>query len=132
MHGGVAGWPQTVPRAELQAVVALLEHVDFAGHVILHANCQYAVDGILRVQAGWRPSQATAHGQLWSRVAAHAEGGLARVIGFKIKAHNDKAAVASGCPGQGWEANRLADALGQASRSRQWALARGHGHPAAG
>ncbi len=71
MHGGLEGWPQTIPRAEVQAVVEFLEHVDLARQLILYVDCQYVVDGILRVQAGWRPIQATAHGQLWSCVAAH-------------------------------------------------------------
>ncbi len=52
MHGGIEGWPQTVPRAELQAVDEILEHVDFVGQDTLYVDCQYVVDGILRVQAG--------------------------------------------------------------------------------
>ncbi len=54
----------------------------------------------------------TVRGGLWRRVAAHAEGRLAKRQVQKIKSHIGKAvAAAGGCPVQGWETDRLAGLL---------------------
>jgi ribonuclease HI len=115
--GGIEGKAQTVPRAELFAVVHFLEHV--IGHVTLYIDNKYVVDGIAKLRGGWRAEPKTEHGDLWGRFAEHVDGRLRQVDTRKIKSHLEKAAaMTAGVPLFAWEADRVADVLADEAAAR--------------
>ena len=125
MSGGLAqdDHEQTVPRAELFAVVHLLNCLSMSAGMVIHVyvDNKYVVDTMHCLIAGWRPGPETAHGELWAEAVVHI--GLLRdsVKIIKIKSHMElKQALAAGVPEAAWRANQAADSLadGAAKRAR--------------
>ena len=124
-YGGGVTWWQTVPRAELQAVIHFLCHVTIGPGVQVQLYCDnsYVVNQVQAFVAGWRPSVMTRHGDLWAdlldsdRAVAYLQCGSVKVT--KIKSHLTlPQAVAAGYGELAWRANEAADRLADEAARR--------------
>eukprot|EP00438_Fugacium_kawagutii_P036623 Skav217833 [mRNA] locus=scaffold889:526736:534677:+ [translate_table: standard] len=91
--GGVPGFIQTSPRAELTAVIsAFLFGVKFCNLFYIWTDCQLVVDGIRDFASHGPPSAATADHDLWDRLwnlwkQATQVGQLGKII--KLRSHQE-------------------------------------------
>eukprot|EP00438_Fugacium_kawagutii_P023514 Skav202876 [mRNA] locus=scaffold3541:201846:203042:- [translate_table: standard] len=91
--GGVPGFIQTSPRAELTAVIsAFLYGVKFCNLFYIWTDCQLVVDGIRDFASHGPPSAATADHDLWDRLwnlwkQATQAGQLGKII--KLRSHQE-------------------------------------------
>jgi ribonuclease HI len=119
VHGGIeADFAQTVPRAELHAVIHFLRHVEILEGVSVevHIDNAYVVNSFHQFVAGWRPTPRTLHGDLWADLVEDTRGFeyvlSGRVKAFKVKAHLSlQEALARGHSKLAWLANKMADEL---------------------
>ncbi len=109
IRGRVAGWFRTVPRAEIRAAIAWLEHARPGATGV--SDCQHVVDVIAGgVSKKWTGS-ASINADLWQRARGAVDrlGGTARLL--KTRAHRSRSAalVDSEDPFEHWVGNGVAD-----------------------
>eukprot|EP00959_Pyramimonas_sp_CCMP1952_P231126 4831494-Pyramimonas_sp.AAC.1 len=103
----MAGWRQTVPRAELLAVIRALETTSGDGTYVVDAS--YVYKGAQHGPQHKYRSNADLWAQYWQ--AVHSRVGELRLV--KVKSHQDRSAVGPGFPLEFWFANDQADKLAE-------------------
>lgn len=107
-QGSVAG-EQTVPRAELQAILHLLEFT--TGEVTVHTDCLSVLNGVIKLQQGiCEPKPDTTNGQMWRKAQLLLQTRKGSFRFEKIKAHlTREEALKEGFTKEAWIVDAEAD-----------------------
>ncbi len=119
IRGSLGGWDQTVPRAELMALIAFLRHS--AAGALFVGDCRYVIEG---ARNGVSPSLMSSHGahpDLWIIINSIIRDHGAPPRLRKVKAHRSQAAAAVGGEEEllDWHGNSLADASAKSLSRRR-------------
>ena len=109
-YGTLPGKRQTVPRAELQALLHFTQNTQ--GSCNFYIDCLSVIINYRKLLKGWIPGLKEANGDLWGDLKEALKERQGHINVQKIDSHEScTAAIAAGGTEEGWVVNNLADDL---------------------